>query len=395
MYLRNALTLVVLAAGFLTACGLGSIIFDSPPRTYAVALADLDGDGDLDAFLANGQNEGVQPNTVWVNDGTGRFSDSGQRLGKADNRNVTLADFDADGDEDALAGDSGWTGGFLEVFHNRGSGRFPSSAQFGSPRIGSNPHATAAGDLDGDGDLDAFVASCCGGAISSGTGAGQVFPPYNIVWLNNGKGAFQDSGQRLGNLGSSAAALGDVDGDGDLDAFIGNSVSVISVSATQRNEPDTVWLNDGHGRFTDSGQLLGQAEAYAVALGDVDGDGDLDAFVGNRGADEVWLNDSLGNFTDSGQALGSTHTQYAALGDLDGDGDLDALTGSEAAGAIWLNDGAGSFTASRQRLGFSSQSALALGDVDGDGDLDIFAGDFDDGVKVWQNGGAGNFTLQH
>ena len=80
-----------------------------------------------------------------------------------------------------------------------------------------------------------------------------------------------------------AVALGDVDGDGDLDAFVANS-----------NQANRVWLNDGSGTFTDSGQSLGDSSSWAVALGDLDGDGDLDAFVGeldgqaNRGVAERW-----------------------------------------------------------------------------------------------------------
>ncbi|MGA1399159.1 MAG: FG-GAP-like repeat-containing protein, partial [Phycisphaerales bacterium] len=59
------------------------------------------------------------------------------------------------------------------------------------------------------------------------------------------------------------------------------------------------------GVFTDSGQGLGNSYSYSVAVGDLDGDGDLDAMVANANQpNRVWLNDGAGAFTDSGQALG-------------------------------------------------------------------------------------------
>ena len=76
-------------------------------------------------------------------------------------------------------------------------------------------------------------------------------------------------------------SLGDVDGDGDLDAFVVNGGS----------QANKVWLNNGSGSFSDSGQSLGTLISTEVALGDVDGDGDLDAFVANVGANKVWLNE--------------------------------------------------------------------------------------------------------
>ena len=97
--------------------------------------------------------------------------------------------------------------------------------------------------------------------------------------------------------------------------------------------------------FTDSGQILGNERSTDVSLGDLDGDGDLDAFVGNEGKAEVWFNDGRGAFTNSGLQLDSACSRSVALGDLDDDGDLDAFIANtyfldEHTGKpneIWLN----------------------------------------------------------
>ena len=86
-----------------------------------------------------------------------------------------------------------------------------------------------------------------------------------------------------------SVTLGDLDGDGDLDAFVANSVALPS-------GPNLVYVNDGSGRFTSSGQALGLNNTFCVALGDLDGNGLPDAWAANcalskaEQPNRVWLN---------------------------------------------------------------------------------------------------------
>jgi hypothetical protein len=175
----------------------------------------------------------------------------------------------------------------------------------------------ALGDLDADGDIDAFVAN----------NNGQP----DTVWLNHGDATFEDSGERLGASYSRRVTLGDLDNDGDLDAFVADA---------NFNLPNLIWLNDGMGTFFDSGQSPGYLPTYHIALGDLNGDGFLDAFFSNYNYNQpnlVWMNDGTAIFNDSGESLGISSSACAALGDLDGDGDLDAFVGNIGPNKVWLN----------------------------------------------------------
>jgi hypothetical protein len=229
---------------------------------FDLDLGDIDGDGDLDAYVAH-----ERANLVWLNDGQGGFQDSDQRLGEAITADVALADLDGDGDLDALVG--GWDEP-ARVWLNDGQGTFTDSGHILTAAT-VHIHGLDVGDLDGDGDLDVFL------ALASGH--------PNQVWFNDGQGIFRDSGQQLPSSLGHAVVLGDLDGDGDLDAFMANA-------ASSAGAPNTVWLNDGQGYFSDSGLRLGDGISYGVDLGDLDGDGDLDAFVANNSPpNAVWLNE--------------------------------------------------------------------------------------------------------
>lgn len=336
--------------------------------TQSVAIADFDGDGDLDAFLANEDG----PNRVWLNQDLDeetsvadepRFIDSGQQLGNADSQHVTLSDLDADGDLDAVVANYKTAD---TVWWNNGRGGFADSGQ----KLGASRSVRAMpGDLDGDGDLDAFIPNV----------GGQP----NRVYINEGGGQFRDSGQELGSHGSKAAELRDFDNDGDLDALVAN----YRYGAANR-----LWLNNGRGLFTDSGQELGDSTSEGLAVADFDADGDDDVFFSNLDqSNRVWLNDGKGVFVDTGQELGDAESNGAAAADIDGDGDIDVFVVNQTYNTVWLNDGAARFTQSKQQFPGLMSNGVALTDIDGDGDVDAFVANYGPN-GLWLNDGTGLFT---
>lgn len=335
-----------------------SQIFSSIP-TWRIGLADLDADGDLDAVFANAQ---AQHSQVWLNDGHGLFTDTGQQLGSY-RHGIDVGDVDGDGDPDVVISthqDDQTT----RVYLNDANAVFAELAGAFETNIGFSVELL---DLDGDGDLDAV-------------GDGQT---ATHIYLNNGVGYFSPSDVAL----PLAAVWGDVDSDGDVDAFI-----------KQDGVGYSVHLNDGRGNFSqewdfedDTAMRLGD-----MTLGDVDRDGDLDAIITNGHFQTtsypalVLLNNGTGQFTDSGQRLSAVTNAGLALDDLDGDSDLDlVMTNYMEPCQIWLNNGSGRFEDSGIRFGDDElYRHVHSGDLDGDGDIDIFLATFgmDRGPnEVWFN----------
>ena len=255
---------------------------------------------------------------------------------------------------------------------------------------------SATGDVDGDGIADLFVANA-GNPLDyfKNLGNGRFKKANKIAWPPYQK-KLRNNAERI--------VLGDIDGDGDLDAVAGfHYRRAYNATASVR-----IYLNDGKGNFVDvSSQFLPKKNLRLniqdLILVDVDGDKDLDLVFALAGTiydttPALYLNDGKGKFTDaSGPLPFSSWTLSVQAKDIDGDKDLDLVFGTWATKnlVLFINDGKGGFSnQSLQRLPSdrSDSPIFALGDVDGDRDIDIAISQ-GAALKIYENNGKGYFSL--
>ena len=272
---------------------------------------------------------------------------------------VALGDYDGDGRCDiyfcAIDGTNA-------LYRNLGDWKFEEvTARAGVAAGGPGWHSTGAvfADLDGDGDLDLLV-----NTLGKGT----------HVWRNEGGGRFREITDAAGvraKTGSLGMALGDVDGDGDLDLYVANygvlailraggQADLVQVNGEWKvagphadrlrfidgrmeevGEPDVLYRNDGNGKFLpvpwgsewftdESGQPMDAPWDYGmgVQIRDIDHDGHADIYVCNdfQTVDRMWLNDGRGRFRLAPRTA-YRHQSFASMGvdfaDIDRDGWLD------------------------------------------------------------------------
>jgi len=263
------------------------------------AWGDYDGDGRPDLFLVNiaaplgvGEEEAAasgRTDRLFRNRGDGTFEDvtASAGIGRA-HRGMAAAwgDFDADGDADLVV--TSW--GRNVLWENRGDGTFADVTE-PAGLTGDGFWAGASwSDFDLDGDLDLYVcgyvryvpedpekiAASAGDSDFPFTLNPSSWPPHpNRLWVNRGDGTFEDRTEAAGVLGengrSLSASWADFDDDGWPDLYVANDVS-----------DNVLWLNNRDGTFRDASYEAVVADyrgAMGIAVGDWDGDLDLDLFI--------------------------------------------------------------------------------------------------------------------
>ncbi len=332
------------AAPCITQLNVG-ITHGSGNTPQAVALGDLDGDGRLDAVLANGS-----ANTFTVLKGIagGGFAAATSIASGVNPRSLTLADLDEDGRLDLLLG----TTGGIQHWRGLGNATFTLVATLDA---GTSSRSIVAADLNADGVLDVASANAAANEVQ--------------VLIANGSNGVPTGGFAVAvryAVGNSPARLlaCDVDGNGALDLVSadnsGGTVSVLR-GLTSGGAPN--------GAFAASVRTTLGGNPSGLAHGDVDSDGRLDLLVTHGGGSTLHVlhGRASGGFTIASYPTPLTARELA-LADVDGDGIADAIMVCAATNQIAVLPGTsgGGFGAARTWATGSSPTALAVADLNGD-----------------------------
>lgn len=289
---------------------------ERPDRTYSAALADIDGDGDLDIVCSNDRPD---RKLIYLNDGKGHFHVSGT-FGDPNwsTRYITLADLNGDGRPDIIVANRSSNPENPRhsfVCLNDGKGAFPNC----TPLETQSATIIVAADLDGDGYMDLLVPHRDGG--------------QSLIFWNDGK-ANLNKPAPFGPAKSQirAAAAADLNGDGRTDIVAGDEKNGLFL-----------YFNNGNRRFGEPIAIGDKSAApYSIGLADMDRDGRTDIVVGNYEAPGVvFFNRGTAAKTIFQQILwgdGKGVVYGVAIGDLDGDGWPDiAAARSGAPNAVWFS----------------------------------------------------------
>ena len=330
----------------------------------ASTFGDMDGDGDLDLVvgvqrgLCFDVRSAIVNLLVYENAGTPAAPDFQRRtdrlletLDVGSRATVAVQDIDGDGDPDLVVGSEAGPDASgrarLALYRNVGTRTAPSvvleDADWLALAYDYGGYAPTFGDLDGDGDPDLLVGGFNGRfalLLNDGT---ATAPAFRLVDTTTGTPGFGgvDAGQY------ARGALGDVDGDGDLDLVTGASSGRVRLYRNVGTPQTPSFATEANGTPAPADLAYALSvgipddigEDSAPALADLDGDGDLDLLIGtSTGAILVYRNTgtrTVPTFTAEAPILAGRRRVVLAVGDLDGDGDADLLAGTDAGGLLF------------------------------------------------------------
>ena len=317
-------------------------------------MGDFNSDGNLDLVVGCGGSSGKLD--VFLGNGHGGFSAPLVYSVSNFPSSIAVADLNGDGKLDLAV--TGNIQNNVNILLGNGNGTFQAAQTYAT---GTSPVSVAVCDFNNDGNLDLAV-----GNASNFTNNGSS---VNIL-LGNGNGTFQTQHTFATAAALTSLAVGDFTGNGDLDLAVGYTDWVNSLS---------IFLGNGHAGFSSPVNYYAGIAVTAVAVADFNGDGKLDiaaaaASVGDLSTVSVLLGDGAGHFNAPNIVVGA-NPQSVAVGDFNGDGNLDLAVANEASNtvSILLGNGNGTFS-SPSPIPLPSgadPTAIAAADFNGDGNMDL------------------------
>lgn len=383
-------------------------------------FADMDGDGDLDAFCG-GDSQHVRyyrnignstsPNfsliTYGIRTSSNDFMDS-------ESASVpTIVDIDGDGDLDFLTGTSS---GKITFYENTGTAAnfsFTFITDFfknieivgGADELRHGASSIMFEDIDGDNDKDLFWGDFFGYSIYfiKNTGSAQNFQ-WNFIDTTSPEPNPYISG------GFNMPGIYDINNDGLNDFFIGVLIGSHTVDNFIYYRNDGPINNPSFTKVTENFIVSADVGSFSFpTFGDIDNDGDKDLFVGCDNSVAFFRNTGTSNqpafelVTDSLPLAISNFNYTVSIGDLDGDGKKDLVLGYFITARLKFFKNTGTlqnpvFTLQPSQLdtmNLVQQSAPCLADLDNDGDLDLLAGNSSGKLTYYRNNGsASSFNFQ-
>ena len=354
--IASALAISTLLVSLSTAAH-AALEYQPPVLYYAgaspshIVLGDVTGDARPDAVSLPASGDQVM---TLVNQGDGTFAE-GLVFGVTGAIDLAVGPLDGDAFADlvvASAQDTTGSGGgpagglVLHVFHSNGDGTYASLADF---VIGEVLRGLQLGDVDNDGDLDIVVSRT----------KVDPFPAHDLLVIRNDGGTFASPLSFPAAL-AVGLRLADLNADGNLDALLGENVSI-------------ALYGNGDGSFA-TPVAIGPFEGLSSVPADFDGDGDLDFAVNDETGVTLQMNDGSGQFVPGDRAMFYAYSNTLFAADLDGDGDQDVCTASYDLARVSAFRGTGSASLELPVLYFSTLSTPRVvtgADLNGDGTPDL------------------------
>ena len=354
------------------------------------ALADMDGDGDLDLISGVYEHSSGYDryDKLYLNDGDSDPFDSVTTgitifVNRTATTDVAIGDLNSDGTMDVVAFGHGFEHSYVCLNYPENIQYYPIAPRTPLNTFADRTSSIALGDLNADGHLDVAV----GNGHPFGDGLG--YREANTFYLNDGiNTSFIGYVIDTAINATHSIDIADMDGDETLDIVAGNGYDESSKLFLNDDELipfQTVGAGKNFGPMTNH-----NISTTDIALGDLDGDGDIDVVKSNYGhKPKIYLNDgdddpldtsggglNIGTLDDKGIYVESS----IIIADMNGDGDLDIIIGTiREPNKLFLNDGdANPFDSAGDGLDIGTDEddtrAIVVGDIDNDGDLDVIAG---------------------